>query len=383
MLLFSFIVSFSIVYYSTAIGWHTGQEVDVAFGVGIGPTNKEVYAAGYSLTENKGLLYYSGDRGNTGPEKRWAFGEHLYDVAVSNDGTTLCVVGTSGIYTGVPGNSFTPTQRSTWKVMVAQEVRPLGTNGFVVVGRFTNAADGITNGVSVTTDGGVTWSTNGIGLAVHKGYMARYGSFPTSNTWYVTSGGWPYYNDGKLSDDVSVRPSARVSVYLGEADDTPLVTFMSAKNLQGIYPGAISKSTDGGKHWQKVYDSNGAYSMNQIDCFDADRCFAVGENGKLATVLSTIDGGVTWNNKMTLTGPRSIHSVRMLSATEVWVAGGQPSVGPYATKEIVGTFYHTTDGGNTWDLTAFNGYAYDMEWKDGIGYSSTFFKKHSDIWIYE
>jgi hypothetical protein len=210
-----------------------------------------------------------------------------------------------------------------------------------------------------------------IGLDYNQGYIARYGAFPTQNTWYVASGAWPnqavQYDASRVSHRVRIVPSTTA----------PVNRFISAQNLLRGYVGAISKTTDGGATWTKMFDSNGQYYFNQISCADADNCFAVGENGKMATVLKTTDGGANWTPVLTLNGPYSLHAVDMLSTTEIFVSGGTVSSG--ADKELVGLYYRSTDGGATWAKSVFNGYGWDMDFRNGVGYALALFKDHTDV----
>jgi hypothetical protein len=48
------------------------------------------------------------------------------------------------------------------------------------------------NGVSVSNNGGKTFNTQAIDLLFTT---ARYGVYPTANTWYITAGTWPESND--------------------------------------------------------------------------------------------------------------------------------------------------------------------------------------------
>lgn len=308
------------------------------------------------------------------------------DVAVSNDDQTVCLVGALGIFYGQTGPTFWAAnpQSVPWNSMVSQNVRPFGNSDFAVVGRFTNN-QGTSNGVAVSSSGpGGSWTVHDIaGLSEQDGYYARYGSFPSATTWYVSMGNWPHETDAKLENWSVVRVSSRLSVTFNVLNEgVPLIQFMSARHLQGTFPGAIAKTTDGGHTWTKVFDSNGQFYFNQIDCFDVNNCFAVGENMKSAVILKTTDGGANWANVMTLNGPKSLHAVTMISDSEIWVTGGQPSVGQFQFKDWVGTYFHSIDGGATWTETSYNGYGFDMAWEGGVGYSSALFKGHADMWTY-
>jgi hypothetical protein len=287
-----------------------------------------------------------------------------------------------GIQCGAAGASWTPSVVPNLAA-TSLNIEALGSAGFAAVGVFSDPATPTvrTNGVAVSTDG-VTWNRLDIGLSRASGYRARYGAFPTATTWYVTSGDFPNNVDNKLTNGQVSRLNSRLSVTYDSGNGQPQITFISTRNLLGRYPGAISKTTDGGQTWTKVFDSNGDFYLNQISCTDANNCFAVGEDGKTAVVIATTNGGTTWTRKMTLRGPFSLNAVQMVSATEIFVSGGTMSVGPVATKEIEGRYYRSTDGGNTWQMSAINGYGYDMSFKDGVGYASAIFKTHTDVWFW-
>jgi hypothetical protein len=380
MMLFNFLIALTIFSFVYGSGWYSGNNVNSVVTVSVGATNNEVWGAGYSNTLG-GILTYSPDRSNTVPTIFRVGGINL-DVAVAKDGSKVCVAGPSGVYYGSATASFSGTKvTGQWDSLITQTVQPFGESGFAVIGRFEKS-EIATNGVAVASTPGGIWSFYDIGVDPGAGFYARYGSFPSTATWYVTSGDWPNQNDHKLSNGIVERLSPRISVYYNIGDGSPQVTFISARHLIGPYPGAISKTTDGGHTWTTVYDSNGDHAMNQIDCYDDAHCIAVGENGKKAVALKTENGGATWTVMMTLTGPKSLHAVKMISNTEFWMSGGEPSAGAYVSKEIVGNYWHSTNSGSSWSKTAYNGYGYDLSFKGGKGYAAALFKKHTDVWYY-
>ena len=387
MLFFTAIVAlvFAIIQVKANSGpyWRSGGTVNTLFGIGVGGTVDEVYGAVYSGKDDVPKLYYSGDKTNYEIGSYLPSGGLALDVAVSKDGLTMCQTG-GHIFCGVAGQSYQPAAINRYSGSVSLNIRPLGQSGFASIGTFpVNLLAGpVVNGVAYSRDGGVTWDASDIGLSRSAGYKARYGAFPTDNTWYVTSGDWPNsrqdnigMNAARVSSRISIKPDVGPN---GE----PEVLFISARNLQGTYPGAISKTTDGGRTWTKVFDSNGKFYLNQIDCIDADNCAAVGEDGKSATVIITKDGGASWTTKMSLKGPFSLSAVRMMDANNIHVSGGTVSSGAFLNKEIVGNYYRTFDGGNTWTVSTFNGYGYDLDFYGGVGYASALFKSHTDIWTY-
>eukprot|EP01040_Poterioochromonas_malhamensis_P009112 gene9112-9870_t len=409
---------------SVALGaeWRQGQQLNTMLGVCVGGTPYEVFGAVVSSPSGSGI-YYNANLGN-GDAAFVAGGALNMDIEVTKDGNVACVVGPGkpgGIFCGPAGAGFTPNLVTDGVDVIAHSIQPFGDSGFAVTGHFyLDSCDGtlevkdleeppagflmvspknktknhhirrvkacsdkvFLNGVAVTRDYGLTWNGYSIGLPFRQGYNARYGSFPSEQVWYTTFGSWPNNADEKLTNGIRARVSGRISVYYDAGDTNPQITFLSARNVIGSYPGGIMKTINGGDTWFQVFNTKGQYYLNQISCFDVNNCYAVGENGKEAYVIATTNGGVNWDLKMTLTAPRSLHAVQMVSLTEIFVAGGTPSVGPYPDKELQGEYYHSTDGGNTWDLTTYNGYGFDLSFKNGIGYATALFKRHTDLWVW-
>jgi hypothetical protein len=377
---FNFLIALTLFSSVYGGGWYSGINVNTVLTVASGATANEVWGAGYSNTKG-GILTYSADRGN-GPAVVYEVGGINLDVAVSRDGNTVALSGPSGVFYGPATTSFSSNEvTGQWTSMVSQNIEQYGNSGFAAVGRFAQGTAWL-NGVAVANSASGDWIKYDIGLDPDQGYFARYGSFPSDNTWYVTSGDWPNQSDAKLTNGVVVRATPRISVYYNSGDGKPEITFISARHLMGSYIGAVSKTTDGGATWTKVFDSVGDFTLNQIDCFTENFCVTVGENGKKAVAMKTTDGGATWTTIMTLSGNKSLHAVKMISHCEYFIAGGEPSSGPFANKEIVGDYWHTKDEGKHWTKTAYNGYGFDMDFKDGSGYAAAIFKKHTDVWYY-
>jgi hypothetical protein len=219
------------------------------------------------------------------------------------------------------------------------------------------------NGVGVSTDGGYSWSFFDTGLSSGQ-YPARYGAFPSDTTWYVGSGSW---SDSPAHSKIS--PINRNSTSLEINSRVTINKAGGAHFRQGsatnYHWGAISKTTDGGKTFKKVYDSS-EYYVNEIDCATTEICMAVAENDEGAIALRTENGGITWNTVMTVSSRNgeSLMGCKMLSESEAWVSGGTFDGG------MVGHYYHTTDSGKTWDMQALqNAYSMDLSFSDGTGYS--------------
>jgi photosystem II stability/assembly factor-like uncharacterized protein len=286
-----------------------------------------------------------------------------------SDGQNGCVVGLGGIFLGPP-NSANYTRVPNLHV-ISQNVESFSTSGFGAVGQFSLGRDAA-NGVAVSLDNGNTWNLFDIGLG--DGYSARYGSFPSESTWYVSSGMWPSAKltaaQGKklLSKKIAVNEK-------NVAEYTATPSLRSGEDL-GYY-GGISKTTDGGKTWTQVYDAQGEFYFNAISCFDETNCIAVGENDS-GYIVGTSDGGATWKQLYFADGV-SLIAAKMVSATEAWAAGGTQN----AKRQLVGYYYHTTDGGATWELLTASGYVMDLSFNNGVGYSACATSSYGTMSVYK
>lgn len=119
-----------------------------------------------------------------------------------------------------------------------------------------------------------------------------------------------------------------------------------------------AETTDAGSSWTRftnlptfaLYDPNGTYQLNSISCTSALDCIAAGglnyADG-LAQVISTADGGQTWNLSAdpTLTGLQQIFSLSCVpsggTATCMGAADNLAAAGPVVIR--------STDGGATWN----------------------------------
>lgn len=230
----------------------------------ISPT--EVFGAMADNTLGPGLMH-STDSLKTSEYIGPAGGMNM-DVAFTPNGKAGAIATVSGILLTKDGKTF---EKVPDLLGVSQNVEAFGSSSLGATGSFVlKSTKKQANGVAVSTDAGASWNVHDIGL--NSSYIARYGAFPTDDTWYVSSGSWPASTEQvalgshKLSARVHLKP-------FGAAD------FKSTKtNAVSGYPGAISKSTDAGATWTQVYDSEGQFYFNEINCFDAANCIAVAEN---------------------------------------------------------------------------------------------------------
>lgn len=323
----------------------------------------EVYGAMMDNSVGIGLIH-SADYGETSDYTN--FGAMNMDVAFTSDAKVGCVAGLGGLFVGPNANgNYTKVANVHG---VTQNVEPFLAKGFGSTGQFMSGKTSV-NGVAVSSDAGNSWNFYDIGLGT--GYSARYGSFPTESTWYVSSGMFP-------SDSTSVNTQHRLSKNLVYTTNNKLeFSKVGRVGDDTGYQGAISKTTDGGKTWTQVFDTNGVYYMNAISCADELNCIAVGENDT-GYIVGTQDGGKTWKTLYVAEGI-SLIAVKMISTTEAWASGG----GENSRRQLVGSYYHTTDGGVTWELLTASGYAFDLSFNGEVGYSAALTSSYGTIAVYK
>ena len=251
---------------SVALGatW-TASDIKVTTLTGVSAISpSEVFGAMADNTLGPGLMH-STDSLKTSEYIGPAGGMNM-DVAFTPNGKTGAMATVSGVLLTQDGKTFAKVADI---VGVSQNVEAFGASSLGATGSFKQkSTKKQANGVAVTTDFGSTWNVYDIGL--NSSYIARYGAFPTADTWYVSSGSWPASSEAVQG---AHKLSARVHLKQFGAD------FKASKaNSVSGYPGAISKTTDAGATWTQVFDSEGQFYFNEINCFDANSCVAVAEN---------------------------------------------------------------------------------------------------------
>ena len=190
------------------------------------------------------------------------------DVAFTSNGKTGAMATVSGILLTQDAKNFVKV--STLRG-VSQNVEAYGSSFLGATGAFMETTTKKqVNGIAVSSDSGANWNVFDIGLN-STDYAARYGAFPAEKTWYVSSGSWPY--DGAKVEEGVHKLSARVHLKAQGAE----IKAHKVGSVTG-YPGAISKTTDGGATWTKVFDTESNGYFNQIHCYDTETCVAVAEN---------------------------------------------------------------------------------------------------------
>jgi len=252
-------------------------------------------------------------------------------------------------------------------ITFSQNVETFGETSFGVTG--THYPQGVigpvVNGVAVSNDGGVTFSYFDIGLDWST-YVARYSAFPSASTWYVASGSWGSTPTKTMRNPANITKVWEYNSVLRQDFQASGLKY-GGNSKTDFVVGAISKTADGGKTFKEVYNTKGKYYFNEIHCSTTEICMAVAEDAYNAIVLRTEDGGKTWVEKLSLSDPKmaSLMGCKMLSDSEAWVSGGTFDGG------LIGWFYHTLDGGNTWEPVQSlpKGYSMDLSFSGSTGYS--------------
>jgi len=322
-------VAISLTFYNPLVGWVGGGDDNV------GPMIKKTVDGGVTWD----IVY----PGNQSSPKFDIFlsaaAKSLKNVVVG--GALFQVYSTDGYYFNASLDDYvTPSQDA--------EIIPGGQ--FALIGE-----NGKSNGVATSMLGKI-WKNIDIGVNASL-FPVRYGSFPTKDTWYVTAGYWP--EDSHDTRFHSISQKIRLDKKTGKLDWS-FDNRKTTKEDPPPYTALISKTTDGGATWTTVFKNTTDYYFNDIDCFSANHCVALAE-GNSTHIFMTSNGGQTWDEVLYDADPQgSLMRVAMVSETEVWATGGH-----MAQFSFQGRFWHSLDGGKTFELEFIKGlYIIDIDMID-------------------
>jgi hypothetical protein len=199
----------------------------------------------------------------------------------------------------------------------------------------TGASLGV-SGAMLSSNGGLNFTMVPV-TGLYEPYL-RYGSYPTTKTFYVTAGIW---GDSVSSENTKKHISARLSI----SNEGKLIRHEVSDTNSTGYWAQVAKSSDAGETWSIVFeDFESDRYPNDISCYDENTCVFVMEGMGVPQILSTQDGGNTWTIFNDESGGVSLMAARMYGPTEAWVSGGGD----------VGRMWHTTD------LKTWTAYTTDM-----------------------
>jgi len=173
-------------------------------------------------------------------------------------------------------------------------ITSFGTNSLWVVGAAPDTATADTTGLIIySSDGGTTWSRQGIGYTFCRKFF-----------------------DVSAGDDSIVYISGSNSVY---------------------------KTMKGGTIWQKILNVNNR-EMNGICAVDVENIWSVGDGD---AIFHSSNGGVSWDTiRPSLTGYR-LMGVTVAEVNRIWIVG-TPSSGTGK-----GTILYSRNAGDTWFIESF------------------------------
>lgn len=187
-----------------------------------------------------------------------------------------------------------------------------------------------------TNDGGLTWdSINFTGnlstSIVNKMYFTDInhgfaGGSKNSFQLLMTT-----TDNGTTWTDITPDPTSQVI--------TNSISFIDP--LQGYVSGSteLYKTFDGGNSWINLPVT---FEIASIHFTDMNTGFACGTENNAGVVNKTTDGGLTWNNMLSVSNPfmfvSSMQKVEVINSNVV-----------YSSLQYSNNIYRTSDGGNTWD----------------------------------
>lgn len=252
-----------------------------------------------------------------------------------------------------------------------------GNAGYGQIGVFNDN----TNGVSVSTDFGITWTSLDASSALNESGAVG-AAFLPNNLYLVVGADGPQavidppQKGKKVRGEYKVHRRGRivVRVYEDGTKETLIADGAKQPTLGAPFRAQLAKSTDGGKTWTAVETIRNRFEFQGIDCGDTTGayCCAVGEalSGVHAgAYISCNSGGIKYNitHNDTKSGA-SLIDIRAISQNEFWAVGGYVP----ASGTISAVFWHSTDSGKTWiaDTTLSGYYATAINCNNGHCFAS-------------
>jgi hypothetical protein len=339
--------------------WAYSQDPDAKAGVliGVGASSLNGADLAASAMGDNGIgaeiSIYSGgawerDAANTGM---------LLDSAIMPSGEVMCPGLGNVVYSNTTGSPYTTLDLGYFVTSQSANVIE-ATGSFALVGQFVEkSTKKQSNGVMILSSQGDVQGCYDVGVPSTN--LARYGAFPTADTWYITSGMWD--TDDEEKNEATKNGKKKLTRQVSLNNDQKLDFNRSPKPLKkstatdsdtGWYM-TISKTTDGGNTFTTVYSSpaDSYYYPNGVSCADENHCVVAAEGydsdgTPQVWAFLTQDGGATWTDTLTKgVGELGLMAANFISADEAWLGGFGVDGHTYE-----GHFWHSTDGGLSWEL---------------------------------
>lgn len=195
-------------------------------------------------------------------------------------------------------------------------------------------------------DGGVTWIRQGDALSVPDVDLATVRAVDSLNVWAVGSNSDGYGTILKTTD------GGETWIRLGGPQDIPDVAIncISVLNKNNAWVvgrnNTILFTDDGGNSWTSksdpIYDQQ---TLSAIVAVDANNIWICGDTGTGdGLILHSTDGGDSWTSEgaSTLLKHHGLISISAVNQNNAWTIGSGTAV------------LSTSDGGNTWEEKSFN-----------------------------
>jgi photosystem II stability/assembly factor-like uncharacterized protein len=203
------------------------------------------------------------------------------------------------------------------------------------------ASDG-TGAIATTGDSGANWAgrsapakANGLN-SVSCGNQSHCTAVGSNTLISTSDGGTTWASDSVPDKNVNLLgvscASANDCVATGLSSPSPVLT-----------PVAVILSTqDGGQSWQDAQVPNGVPGIGAVSCPTTSECLGVGP-----TILRSTDGGQSWTNVAVPGGlTEALRAIACASATACIAVASNPAGATDPSAPALG--FATSDGGSTW-----------------------------------
>jgi len=300
-------------------------------------------------TTNGGQSY---ERARMDPDPR-----QMMLMSTAATSATSAVTGGMGFTTATQfttdGDNFRNSQPYADFIAVTQNIKNVRNSrtNYGVAGDFISFG-AESEGVAMSTDSGNSFTVHAV---ENLGAWARYATYPSDTTWYVSGGSW---RNEKLKIDGQFELTSKIRIATSgekgsKVEFSHFQAFANATEDDG-YRAAIARTQDGGRTWERVFfEPAGGYYFNQIDCPSTSSCFVTGEGRAPALIMATHDAGRTWRQVWQGTPDYDLMGLEFLTDREGWACGMRLDRQNFA---FITVFLHTVDGGQTWEELTMAGF---------------------------
>ncbi|MEO8136822.1 MAG: YCF48-related protein, partial [Betaproteobacteria bacterium] len=270
-----------------------------------------------------GFIVKTSDAGATWTQISSGVGTSILDMDRFANGDQIAVGESGQVLTRAAGST-------TWRIRAGLGVQNL--EAVHVVGPQAVVAVGHTGVVYRSADAGATWtaaSSAPVGLIAADLYFTT-----LSEGWVVGQG----FEGAALFHTVNAGATwAPVTDFQGTY---VAVDFAGASGWAMAVYGTLYRTVDSGASWSEAQLPGSALSIHDMDFWDANIGYAVGDSGYAAR---SSDGGLSWQMLPTPNSTDQITDIKLIGPNELWVSTAAGKVMYSATG---GQNWFVTDAGN-------------------------------------